>query len=465
VLWDQTTDGARLMANALLYAAAAGDALTTPPFGSGQASTSPVFAGSSVLLTVTALPGANPASTGIAVAANLAAFGGSASQAFTPAGGNVFTHNLNIPAFQGAGSYSIPLTVTDAQARTGGGSIKLLVLPAPPAGFIVEAEPNDTPAQSTPAMLASGQGVVGHTTGASLTIPGSPSVDYFLISTAAAPPGIYRHRMAITSSGAAGHTGTLRGLTQTSGTINPGTDATFQTSLATTSPPRMNQWYGFGRSEQIRYRVAGSTTTSLEYIATLETVPVTPVDFPGDLPVGEITITRGTGTTATVDMLVYDAGFQPFMDFNNDGGNTLTRTFARGAYYLAVSNSNTADTRPSGLDSSSRSGNVLEFPGAVANSTTTLVATLTMLFTGGGGSTSQEVFVSKDNPFDVVWIKFRVGPPCDADFNGSGAVTVQDIFDFLGAYFTNNPAADINHSGSVTVQDIFDFLGTYFAGC
>lgn len=55
--------------------------------------------------------------------------------------------------------------------------------------------------------------------------------------------------------------------------------------------------------------------------------------------------------------------------------------------------------------------------------------------------------------------------PCLADFNGSGAVSVQDIFDFLAAYFTNNPAADINHSGSVSVQDIFDYLSQYFAGC
>jgi hypothetical protein len=56
-------------------------------------------------------------------------------------------------------------------------------------------------------------------------------------------------------------------------------------------------------------------------------------------------------------------------------------------------------------------------------------------------------------------------PRCIADFNGSGAVTVQDIFDFLAAYFTANPAADVNGSGSVTVQDIFDYLASYFAGC
>jgi hypothetical protein len=60
---------------------------------------------------------------------------------------------------------------------------------------------------------------------------------------------------------------------------------------------------------------------------------------------------------------------------------------------------------------------------------------------------------------------FSSQPACPADFNSSGSISVQDIFDFLGAYFTNLPAADFNHSGMVTVQDIFDFLTAYFVGC
>lgn len=54
---------------------------------------------------------------------------------------------------------------------------------------------------------------------------------------------------------------------------------------------------------------------------------------------------------------------------------------------------------------------------------------------------------------------------CPADFNASGTVTVQDIFDFLAAYFASDPAADFNASGAITVQDIFDYLGAYFVGC
>jgi len=56
-------------------------------------------------------------------------------------------------------------------------------------------------------------------------------------------------------------------------------------------------------------------------------------------------------------------------------------------------------------------------------------------------------------------------PACPADFNGEGGLSVQDIFDFLAAYFANDPLANFNGVGGITVQDIFDFLAAYFAGC
>jgi hypothetical protein len=56
-------------------------------------------------------------------------------------------------------------------------------------------------------------------------------------------------------------------------------------------------------------------------------------------------------------------------------------------------------------------------------------------------------------------------PLCRADFNGDGVLGVQDIFDFLAAYFGNYPDADFNGDQAVGVQDIFDFLGAYFGGC
>ena len=54
---------------------------------------------------------------------------------------------------------------------------------------------------------------------------------------------------------------------------------------------------------------------------------------------------------------------------------------------------------------------------------------------------------------------------CAADFNCSGAVTLQDLFGFLAVWFASDLHADFNNSMTVTVQDIFDFLAAYFAGC
>ncbi len=63
------------------------------------------------------------------------------------------------------------------------------------------------------------------------------------------------------------------------------------------------------------------------------------------------------------------------------------------------------------------------------------------------------------------------GPPgnpttcCPANFNGTGGLSVQDIFDFLGSWFAGLPTADFNGTGGISVQDIFDFLSAWFAGC
>jgi hypothetical protein len=56
-------------------------------------------------------------------------------------------------------------------------------------------------------------------------------------------------------------------------------------------------------------------------------------------------------------------------------------------------------------------------------------------------------------------------PRCAADYNGSGTLSVQDIFDYLNAWFAGNSHADTNHNGGLEVQDIFDFLNMWFAGC
>ena len=66
---------------------------------------------------------------------------------------------------------------------------------------------------------------------------------------------------------------------------------------------------------------------------------------------------------------------------------------------------------------------------------------------------------------DNMSVTFIAPPVCLADFNGNGSVTVQDLFDYLAAWFGHLPIADFNANGSVTVQDLFDFLAAWFAKC
>jgi hypothetical protein len=71
---------------------------------------------------------------------------------------------------------------------------------------------------------------------------------------------------------------------------------------------------------------------------------------------------------------------------------------------------------------------------------------------------------SCDNPLTVTTDP-AVLTFCAADYDCSGTLSVQDIFDFLAAWFAVTPDADINGVNGVNVQDIFDFLGAWFAGC
>ena len=58
-------------------------------------------------------------------------------------------------------------------------------------------------------------------------------------------------------------------------------------------------------------------------------------------------------------------------------------------------------------------------------------------------------------------------PCCYADFNKVSGLGVQDIFDYLNAWFTSSPYCKVAGNGvaTPTVQDIFAFLNAWFTGC
>ncbi len=105
--------------------------------GGGAASPASVPAGSNAALTVAVTPGQSPTSTGLGVTADLGAIGGSPAQPFSDdgtggdvvAGDLVFTFLATVSPVTTAGPKTLPVTIVDAQARTGSTTISLTVEP------------------------------------------------------------------------------------------------------------------------------------------------------------------------------------------------------------------------------------------------------------------------------------------------------------------------------------------------
>jgi hypothetical protein len=295
-----------------------------------------------------------------------------------------------------------------------------------------EVEPNDS--KATPnivAGMAPGDTISGLSTGTSTTVAGDASADNFDITTSAAgAPGIYRYELTITTAGTAGHAGSIRGLTQTGGVINSGTDAAMQTSSSTASaiPARTVVWYANENPSRIIYRVTGTGTTSSTYTATLaRTGPIAPVAGPSVAP-GSVLISSIGQTSTDTDMWVYDSSFNPIVDFANDdesvteGGTGVTtqsrlnRVYAPGTYILAISSWNTCNNLASPATDDYRGGIVLDYPNALANSQST-TATNDVDVTVNG----TPVTLNRPNAFGITFMSFTVVVPAGPTITASSA--------------------------------------------
>jgi hypothetical protein len=274
-----------------------------------------------------------------------------------------------------------------------------------------EVEPNEFKHQAAAVTLVPGDALVGNSTGSSTTAGGA-SLDIFKVKSAAVAPGIYEYRLVLTTTGTAGHVGSIRGLDQTAGVIGT-TDVTVQTSTTSTTPQRYVQWYGFGKQEQIFYRVVGTASTTADYRATLDRAPVTPTNL-GNFTPGAITFsTVGQGHDTDTDMWLYDANLNAIVDGGNDDEfngmglqSKLTRTLGPGTYYLALSMYNLANNLVSPMDDDFRNGNVLDFPDALVEQLTTTGVNCAFTVTDPSGS--HPFSATKNNPYEVLWFKFTV---------------------------------------------------------
>ena len=438
----------------------------------GAATPGTVIASQNVVLTATLDTSCPNAQTGVSVTIDLTNVGGDAAALMYDDGTNgdatandhIWTTTYTVPVGIAPGEYSTTATSNNSNGLTASRTINFTTqlgpsVLVPVGGVYTEIEDNETKARANVInAMAAGEAITGTTTGISTTLPGIASADTFRIATATAPLGIYRHQLAITST-TPGHTGSIRGLTQSSGVISTTVDAVLQSSTTTTTPARMNQWYGFGKGEMVYYRITGTSLTTDPYTVTLSDTPITPVNI-GSFAVGQITIsTFNQGYSADTDMWVYDHTFTAIPGCGNDdettgtGGSGLTnqsilrRTYAAGTYYLALSDWNVANNLASPPDDRFRDGNVLDFANAILQSNANDEPNLAFSVTDVGGP--HPFPASKPGAFGIYWATFTVGTvtnPCgSADFNCDGdSGTDQDIEAFFACIAGNCPPAPLH---------------------
>lgn len=291
-----------------------------------------------------------------------------------------------------------------------------------------EVEPNSIKAQAT---IASGilpgdtlTGVsTGGATGAGLAT--LASADYFQTDPPVITPSLYCYTLDVTTSPQVDLS--MRGETQTGGTINTGTDATFEANA-----PSMKVWYGFGSSEKVYVKVEGSSTTTASYALAYTCTPVTPASVGSFRPGGITVTTIGQGHTTNTELQLYDSTFNPVPGGHNDdylaSATTRSRvdvTLTPGVYYVAVSDHNMAtNLSDAGPNEGNQNGDVLDFPGVIANGSTagSLATPLDVSFSVSDGLTSVPVSAAKTGPFKIYWGTFTVlpgSPFCFGDGTGT----------------------------------------------
>jgi len=141
--------------------------VVTNPSGTGAATPNTAFVGDSTLLTVAVIPGANPASTGLAVSCDLSSIGGSATQALyddgsngdVTSGDNTFSYSTTVAVGTTDGAKSLPCTIGDSQSRSANTTIGLTVLVILPIGTVQGSVSNSDNGATFPSPYA-GQTVV-----------------------------------------------------------------------------------------------------------------------------------------------------------------------------------------------------------------------------------------------------------------------------------------------------------------
>ncbi len=378
-----------------------------------------------------------------------------------------------------------------------------------------EIEPNDSKATAN-AVTLDGNGVIcGTTTGSSPLSPvgNIASFDHFKVQLPAAP-GIKKYRLT-PNSFSPGQTVELLGVTQSAGVIGTALSVLQSSSLVPSSvTPKYVQFYVAGDAatadaRSVHVRVGGGPTTSLSYAVELSSEDVTPTTLARSLTPGDITITTvgQTGASQTdTELWILDSNFNAIENFGNDDataptslGSRLTRTFAPGTYYMAISKSNLALRQSSPTDDNYRVAPVPDFAGVIAYAASTISTTPSNVGFKVTDSTGDVTAAASVALWDVAFFKLDVGAPASPRCNAAdiayddgsplppigpiggvnNGVTEGDYNLFFARFFDSDIAVDIaNDDGSplppfgtlttnngVTEADYNLFFSIFFDGC
>ncbi len=399
-----------------------------------------------------------------------------------------------------------------------------------PAGMCYgEKEPNSLGKYSalnnaTPG-LASGDSIAGVASGANFDANNNPNgsssnafVDMWLVKTAAATPGIYRHQIA-QIRGATTQDWTIRGIGQAAGAPTTG-NWNLQQSIS--GAARMLVWYGFGKQEEVILETAsGSSATPYIYVLT-DTV-VSPTVASGTLAAGPVTIRviNLGGTVIDSDTWLYDSNFNALPnDASGPGGadgltaagdpvgttTSFTRALAPGTYYLAVSPQNLANNLandPIENITANAAGQkfVHDYPNSltcsVMNSSVSYSASVQLVDSASTTIDTPSIDWTPNWSGHINFVQFTVGggasgvccrgATCSTAYADATAcagaldsVSGTVLSAFVASSGTcNTPVttpgmlgnttgpccyANYNHNATLEVQDIFDFLNDWFAG-
>lgn len=393
--------------------------------GYSAASAADVCIGTPVVFSVAVTPGQSPASTGVSVRADLTAIGGSAAAVMfddgthgDAAGGDgVYTLSYVIPGATVQGTKSIAFTTSDAQSRTDVSYVTFKACLCVPSSATVVISQYFTGGGNVGSPFAADYVEIFNRSGASVNL-GGWSLQY--ADASASNAFLPAKQVNLSGSIGAGEYRLIQcGATGASGGVLPTPDFV--------AVPAFGMDNQFGKIALVSSVASLGTNCSSASIVDLVGYSRSASCFEGLDPAGAM----NNGVVAYRKENGCEDFNQNAIDFDLIAPIDLPRNAASAANAC------------------------VQAPVSGACCTGSHCTVTTSAACGGSFQGASSVCGAAGNPTTC----------CKANFNQTGGVSVQDIFDFLTAWFAGAPASDVNGVGGITVQDIFDFLGFWFAGC